>query len=55
MDLDDPALKHPGWEALAKPRLAALEDAVVHELHVRDVSASDAGVPGLTTAVFVER
>lgn len=45
VDLDDPALAPPGWNALAKPPLAALEDASVYELHVRDFSASDATVP----------
>jgi len=45
VDLDDPALAPPGWKALAKPPLAALEDASVYELHVRDFSISDATVP----------
>ena len=39
--LDDPALEPPGWDALAKPPLAAPEDIVLYELHVRDFSASD--------------
>ncbi len=45
VDLRDPATKPEGWDALAKPALARLEDAVVYELHVRDFSASDATVP----------
>jgi pullulanase-type alpha-1,6-glucosidase len=45
VDLDDPALKPAGWDGLAKPRLAAVEDSVLYELHVRDFSASDRAVP----------
>lgn len=45
VDLDDPALAPPGWTTFAKPALAAPEDAVLYELHVRDFSASDAAVP----------
>lgn len=44
-DLSLAAAKPAGWDALAKPALAALEDASVYELHVRDFSASDASVP----------
>jgi pullulanase len=40
VDLDDPALKPPGWDALVKPPLADPVDAVIYELHVRDFSAS---------------
>ena len=45
VDLDDPALKPPGWDGLVKPPLEAPEDVVVYELHVRDFSAGDEGVP----------
>ncbi len=45
VDLDDAALKPAGWDMLQKPRLAAIEDASVYELHVRDFSASDATCP----------
>jgi pullulanase-type alpha-1,6-glucosidase len=45
VDLDDPSLKPPGWDALAKPPLEAPEDVVLYELHVRDFSASDPSVP----------
>ena len=45
VDLADPATKPPGWDTLAKPALASLEDASVYELHIRDFSASDATVP----------
>ncbi len=42
IDLRDPALAPPGWDALVKPALAAPEDIVVYESHVRDFSARDA-------------
>ena len=45
VDLASPALAPPGWGALAKPPLAAPEDAAVYELHIRDFSVSDATVP----------
>ncbi|NUT40176.1 MAG: pullulanase-type alpha-1,6-glucosidase [Thermoactinospora sp.] len=45
VSLDDPALKPPGWDRLAKPAPVPLDRAVIYELHVRDFSACDAGVP----------
>lgn len=45
VDLSDPALKPPGWDHVRKPPLAAPEDIVVYELHVRDFSANDPSVP----------
>jgi pullulanase-type alpha-1,6-glucosidase len=45
VDLEDPSLKPPGWDALRKPPLDAPEDVVLYELHVRDFSASDPSVP----------
>src|SRR5262249_35000793 len=44
-DLDDPALKPPGWPAAAPGALASPTDAVLYELHVRDFSATDTTVP----------
>lgn len=45
-DLDDPALKPPGWDAAPRPApLAAQTDLVIYELHVRDFSRDDASVP----------
>ena len=35
----------PGWQDLAKPPLAAPEDSVIYELHVRDFSIHDETVP----------
>src|SRR5207253_475360 len=45
VDLADPALKPAGWDAHAKPPLAAPEDIVIYEGHIRDFSATDATVP----------
>jgi pullulanase-type alpha-1,6-glucosidase len=44
-DLEDPALKPPGWDALAKPPLAQPEDSTIYELHIRDFSIGDQTVP----------
>ena len=41
VDLGDPSLKPPGWDALVKPPLEAPEDVVVYELHLRDFSWYD--------------
>jgi pullulanase-type alpha-1,6-glucosidase len=45
VDLKDADLKPQGWDALAKPALAAPEDIVIYELHIRDFSISDKTVP----------
>jgi pullulanase len=45
VDLDDPALKPEGWDALKKPPLDKPEDAVVYEIHIRDFSMNDPAVP----------
>jgi pullulanase-type alpha-1,6-glucosidase len=45
VDLNDAALQPPDWSDLAKPALAAPEDAVIYELHVRDFSINDQTVP----------
>jgi pullulanase-type alpha-1,6-glucosidase len=45
VDLNEEMLKPEGWETLAKPPLAAPEDSVIYELHIRDFSASDESVP----------
>ena len=45
-DLDDPALKPPGWDGHARPGpLASPADMAIYELHVRDFSIGDASVP----------
>jgi pullulanase-type alpha-1,6-glucosidase len=45
IDLDDARWKPDGWDDFAKPELAAPEDIVLYELHVRDFSAFDPDVP----------
>lgn len=41
VNLADPDLKPAGWDALTKPALAAPEDIVIYEMHVRDFSIND--------------
>jgi pullulanase-type alpha-1,6-glucosidase len=45
VSLEDAALQPRGWSRLSKPYLAAPEDIVLYELHVRDFSATDTSVP----------
>lgn len=45
VNLADAALAPEGWADLQKPPLAAPEDIVLYELHVRDFSVSDPAVP----------
>jgi pullulanase-type alpha-1,6-glucosidase len=45
IDLGAASLKPAGWDSLVKPPLAAPEDIVIYELHVRDFSAYDTTVP----------
>ncbi|GAA2468070.1 hypothetical protein Ahu01nite_003090 [Winogradskya humida] len=45
VDLDDPALKPPGWDTLVKPAPVAPARALIAEAHVRDFSISDTTVP----------
>ncbi|GAB3382470.1 pullulanase-type alpha-1,6-glucosidase [Lysobacter fragariae] len=45
-DLEDAALKPPGWDDAPRPApLAAQTDLSIYELHVRDFSIGDATVP----------
>jgi pullulanase len=44
VSLEDAQLQPRGWGKLHKPLLAAPEDIVLYELHVRDFSATDATV-----------
>ena len=58
VSLDDAQLQPRGWRTLRKPHLAAPEDIVLYELHVRDFSASDESVPENlrgTFAAFTQR
>jgi len=52
VSLDDAALQPRGWNKLNKPYLAAPEDIVLYELHVRDFSATDATVPEAERGTF---
>lgn len=45
VDLNDVDLKPQGWHTFQKPSLAAPEDIVIYELHIRDFSISDETVP----------
>ncbi|MBI5928104.1 MAG: pullulanase-type alpha-1,6-glucosidase [Chloroflexi bacterium] len=45
VDLADPSLAPEGWAEAQKPPLAAPEDIVIYELHVRDFSVNDPSVP----------
>ena len=45
VSLEDSDLQPRGWRNLHKPHLAAPEDIVLYELHVRDFSATDQSVP----------
>ena len=42
VNLADADLKPAGWDSLAKPALAAPEDIVIYEMHIRDFSINDA-------------
>jgi pullulanase-type alpha-1,6-glucosidase len=52
VDLNDAALQPPDWLQLTKPALAAPEDAVIYELHVRDFSIFDETVPEAERGTF---
>ncbi|MEI7845128.1 MAG: pullulanase-type alpha-1,6-glucosidase [Chloroflexota bacterium] len=45
VNLQSTSLKPRGWDSFVKPALAAPEDIVVYELHVRDFSIYDQSVP----------
>ncbi|WP_336366813.1 pullulanase-type alpha-1,6-glucosidase [Marinobacter sp. C2H3] len=45
VNLDDNDLKPSGWDTLTPPSVAASEDVVVYETHIRDFSAGDTTVP----------
>ena len=52
VDLDNAALQPADWPELTKPALAAPEDAVIYELHVRDFSIFDETVPEVERGTF---
>nr|WP_297400531.1 pullulanase-type alpha-1,6-glucosidase [uncultured Marinobacter sp.] len=45
VNLSDASLKPDGWDTLTPPTVAAPEDIVVYEAHIRDFSATDETVP----------
>ncbi|AGL15727.1 pullulanase-type alpha-1,6-glucosidase [Actinoplanes sp. N902-109] len=53
VDLDDPALKPPGWDTLAKPPAVAPARMQIAELHVRDFSIADETVPAAHRGTFL--
>ena len=53
VNLDDADLMPDGWAGLKKPALAAPEDIVVYEAHVRDFSINDATVPAAHQGTFM--
>ena len=52
VSLDDPHLQPHHWTKLRKPFLAAPEDMVLYELHVRDFSATDQTVPAALRGTY---
>lgn len=52
INLNSPGFMPRGWHDLVKPELAAPEDIVIYELHVRDFSIYDATVPEVERGTF---
>jgi pullulanase-type alpha-1,6-glucosidase len=52
VDLSDPSNAPAGWSSLRKPKAVRADQASVYELHVRDFSASDAGVPAARRGTY---
>lgn len=52
VDLDDPALMPDGWQDFEKPDFTVPEDMTIYELHVRDFSAFDVGIPEEARGTF---
>ncbi len=53
VNLADADLKPAGWDSFTKPALAAPEDIVIYETHVRDFSINDATVPAAHRGTFL--
>ncbi|MFT2719473.1 pullulanase-type alpha-1,6-glucosidase [Deinococcus sp. A31D244] len=53
LDLNDPATKPQGWDALKKPALRSASDLSFYELHLRDFSAADASVPAAQRGTYL--
>ena len=52
VNLNDADLKPAGWDNVVQPALAAPEDSVIYELHVRDFSIADSSVPAADRGKF---
>jgi len=52
VNLEDADLKPAGWDSMVQPALAAPEDSVIYELHVRDFSIGDSSVPAADRGKF---
>jgi pullulanase len=52
VDLNDPTLQPSDWTDVEKPPLAAPEDIVLYELHVRDFSINDLTLPEAMRGTF---
>lgn len=53
VDLDDPALKPPGWDDLPRPEPVAPARTQIAEVHVRDFSIVDSTVPPAHRGTFL--
>lgn len=53
VDLTASALKPQDWDSLKKPALAAPEDIVIYELHIRDFSIHDQTVPQVMRGTYM--
>ncbi|HRE47516.1 MAG TPA: pullulanase-type alpha-1,6-glucosidase [Aggregatilineales bacterium] len=52
VNLNDADLQPEGWASVVKPALAAPEDSVIYELHIRDFSIFDETVPEALRGTF---
>jgi pullulanase len=53
INLSDPALCPTGWQNFEKPELRNFTDIAIYELHVRDFSVRDEGVPKKHRGTFL--
>jgi pullulanase-type alpha-1,6-glucosidase len=53
VNMSSALLEPAGWDTATKPQLAAPEDIVIYELHVRDFSAFDETVPAEHRGTFM--
>lgn len=51
-DLKDASTKPDGWDLLPSPKLQALNDISIYELHVRDFSVGDSTVPAAKQGTY---